>query len=111
MLMSIVMTSGRNDSARATPSRPSRPWPTTSSCGSELMICSSTLHMKGESSTTRTRIFFSEAFTISVLPQQDTRRGPPLRNFRADQTFDGCNQLVLLHGLGEETHRALLHGA
>ncbi len=70
MLMSMVITSGRSDSARATASRPSRAVPATSSCASELMISFSTLHMKAESSATSTRIFFSGAFIISILPHR-----------------------------------------
>src|SRR6516162_1329782 len=108
--MSMVMTSGRSDSARATPSRPSRPCPTTSSCGSELIISCSTLHMNGESSTTSTRILFSPAFAMSVLPQRDAGCEPPLRLFRSDQALDGGDQLIFLHGFGQKSHGAIFHG-
>src|SRR5215472_1319957 len=111
MLMSIVITSGRSDSASATPSRPSRPCPPTSSCGSELMICCNTLHMNGESSTTSTRIFFSAARAISILPQHHAGCGSPLGPFGTGQALDGCYQLVFLYGLCQERHRALFHGA
>ena len=59
MLMSMVMTSGFSDSDWATASRPSRASPTTSSCGSLLIMLCSTLRMKAESSTIKTRIRFS----------------------------------------------------
>ena len=81
MLMSMVITSGRRDSARATASRPSRAVPATSSCASELMISFSTLHMKAESSATSTRIFFSGTLFISILPHRHVQRCAVCRVF------------------------------
>ena len=111
MLMSIVMTSGRSDSASATASRPSRAVPATSSCGSELMISFSTLHMKAESSATSTRIFFSAAFIISILPRRDIYRWASLRLFRTDQFVHCRDQLVFLHRLGQKSRSAFFHRA
>src|SRR5271154_1648209 len=111
MLMSMVMTSGRRDSARATASRPSRAVPATSSCASELMISFSTLHMKAESSATRTRIFFSGALIISILPHRNVHGAPFLRFFRAYQFIYGCHQLIFLHGLGQKCGGAFFYGA
>src|SRR5271170_4379989 len=111
MLMSMVITSGRRDSARATASRPSRAVPATSSCASELMISFSTLHMKAESSATRTRIFFSGALIISILPHRNVHGAPFLRFFRAYQFIYGCHQLIFLHGLGQKCGGAFSYGA
>src|SRR5580700_10035117 len=111
ILMSMVMTSGRSDSASATASRPSRAVPATSSCASELMISFSTLHMKAESSATSTRIFFSGAFIISILPRRYVYRRPRLRHFGANQFFDLRDQLIFLHRLGQESRSAFLHRA
>src|SRR5271167_4732584 len=109
ILMSIVITSGFNVSAKDTASRPSRACPATSSCGSELMISFSTLHMKVESSATSTRIFFTGG--MSALAHRYAGSGAPHRPFRADQALHSRNQLVFLHGFGEERRRALFHCA
>src|ERR1700691_4418000 len=111
MLISMVITSGSSDSASEMPSRPSRPCPTTSSSGSELMMSLSTLHMNGESSTTRTRIFFPGAFSISIVPREHGGGETPLGYFRPNQIFDGRDQLIFLHRLGEKCERSFLHGA
>src|SRR5579862_10025097 len=103
MLMSMVITSGRSDSASATASRPSRACPATSSCGSALMISLRTLHMYAESSTTSTRSFFSVLFVISILPH---RRKHTLPFFRClQQARHRRNQLIFLNWLRQEPCR------
>src|SRR5579863_5059552 len=94
-----------------TASEPSRAWPTTSSCGSDVMISCRTRHMNAESSTTSTRSFLSGPLLISILPGENARRRTALRCIRANQTFNRRNQLVFLHGLGQEGRRAFLHRA
>src|SRR6202021_1979001 len=101
MLMSMVITSGRSDSASATASRPSRACPATSSCGSALIISLRTLHMYAESSTTSTRSFLSVIFVISILPY---RRNPPLPFCPSlHQARHRCNQLIFLYRLRQES--------
>src|SRR6202167_2900513 len=75
------------------------------------MISCSTLHMKAESSTTSTRIFLSAVFIISILPYRHARGGPSLFTVASDEAFDRRDQLVFLHGFGEEAGCAFLHGA
>src|SRR3984957_17576514 len=109
LLMSMVITSGFNVSAKDTASRPSRACPATSSCGSELMISFSTLHMKVESSATNTRIFFTGG--MSALAHRHAGSRAPQRTLGADQALHGRDQLIFLHRLGEKSPRGFFHRA
>src|SRR5260370_26398857 len=104
MLMSMVMTSGFRDSAIATASRPSLALPTTCSCSSALKIPSRTFRMNAESSTTRTRNFL---LMVAIVPLRYRRDGA--RRFRSYELLDRCDQLILLHRLGQECGCAFLH--
>ncbi len=64
---SMVITSGCSDSARETPSRPSRAWPATSMLGSATMMSCRTLRMNAESSTISTRTFLLRAGIVAML--------------------------------------------
>src|SRR5271170_2989335 len=105
MLMSVVMTSGFRDSASETASRPSFAWPTTCNCESALKMVSSTLRMNAESSTTRTRYFFGTVVVMERLGDWHERS----RYLRSRELFHGADQLIFLHGLGQEGRSAFFH--
>src|SRR5246127_1667843 len=109
MLISMVITSGRNDSASATASRPSRACPATSSCGSALMISLRTLHMYAESSTTSTRSFLSALFVISILPHRRKNVSALFGCFH--QARHRGNQLIFLYRLRQESRRPFFQRA
>src|SRR5208283_1809593 len=106
MLISMVMTSGLRDSERAMASRPSLARPTTWSWLSALKMDSRTLHMKAESSTTRTRNFFGAALTMELA----NRHGRTCR-LRSNQLFDGSEELIFLNWFGEEGGGPFFQGA
>src|SRR5271170_7077655 len=106
MLMSMVMTSGLSDSAKATASRPSLAWPTTWRCSSALKMVSRTLRMNAESSTTRTRNFLAAGVGINFcLGDRDERS----RDLRSHELFHGGDELIFLHGLGQESRGAFFY--
>src|SRR6267143_1386 len=102
--MSMVMTSGFRDSARATASRPSLALPTTCRCSSALKIPSRTFRMNVESSTTSTRNFL---LVVAIVRLRYRRDGA--RRLRSYELFDRRDQLILLHRLGQECSGAFLH--
>src|SRR6266568_8268983 len=69
-------------------------------------MLSSTLRMKVESSTTRTRIFL-EGFAIFFLRHWRGRAW----HLRSHELFYGRNQLILLHWFRQEGRSAFLHRA
>src|SRR5260370_746145 len=107
MLMSMVMTSGFNDSASATASRPSLAWPATCNWSSPLKIASRTLRMNAESSTINTRNFLLAAGAIARLRH---RYGRACR-LRSHELFDRSKQLIFLHRLGQKRCSAFFNGA
>src|SRR5271167_707645 len=107
MFKSMVITSGFKDSDRAIASRPSLAWPMTWSWLSALKMDSKTLRMKAESSTTSTRNFFGAALTMAVL----SHRHDGACRLRSHQLFDGSQELVFLHRLGEEGGSSFFQGA
>src|SRR5258708_3857076 len=104
--MSMVMTSGFNDSASATASRPSLALPTTCNCSSALKILSRTFLMNVESSTTSTRNFL---LTVAIVRLRYRRDGA--WRLRSYKLFDRRDQLILLHRLGQECSGAFLNRA
>src|SRR3989442_1791341 len=106
IMMSIVITSGLSDFAKATASRPSFARPTTCNCGSELKMFSRTLCMKAESSTTSTRNFLFAP--VVIFRSSHWHPGWPGR-LRSNQLLDGADQLLLLNRLGQERRRAFLY--
>src|SRR5580704_5129518 len=103
---SMVMTSGLSDSAGEMASRPSFARPTTWSWLSALKMASRTLHIKAESSTTSTRNFLGAALTMELADRHDRAC-----RLRSDELFDGGQELVFLHGFGEEGRRAFFQSA
>src|SRR5258708_6502568 len=103
ILMSMEMTSGFNDSAIATASRPSFALPTTCNCSSALKMPSSTFRMKVESSTTRTRNFL---LVVAIVRLR--YRGGRARRLRSYKLFDGRDQLIFLNRFGQKCRCAFL---
>src|SRR5579872_6437765 len=106
MLMSMVMTSGLRESARVTASRPSFAWPTTSSDSSDLMMFSRTLRINAESSTIRTRNFLLATGGMGCSGDRDRSHC-----LRSNELFNGSDELIFLHRLGEERCSAFLDRA
>src|SRR5215469_9559762 len=69
-------------------------------------MLSNTLRINVESSTTSTRIFL-EGVAMVLLCH---RRGRAWR-LRSHELFNGRNQLILLHRLGQKSRSAFLHRA
>src|ERR1700686_3338926 len=105
--MSMVMTSGFSDSASATASRPSFACPATCNWSSALKMASNTLRMNEESSTINTRNFLIAAGAIAGLRHRYDRT----RGLRSYKLFDRSEQLIFLHGLGQESAGAFFNGA
>src|SRR2546430_9490735 len=70
-------------------------------------MVSTTLRMKAESSTTSTRNFLLGEGAMGFLGDGRNRA----RGLRSYKLFDRGNQLILLHGFGQEGDRAFFDGA
>src|SRR5712692_8601347 len=104
--MSMEITSGFNDSANATASRPSLALPTTCNCSSALKMPSRTFRINAESSTTSTRNFLLVVAIVRLRYRRDRAW-----RLRSHKLFHCGDQLILLHRLGEECRGAFLHCA
>src|SRR5271154_4091054 len=71
-------------------------------------MVSRTLRMNAESSTTRTRNFLAAGVgMIFYLGDRDERS----RDLRSHEFFHGGDELIFLHGLGQESRGAFFHRA